>query len=225
MAISFLTDHLQRNASDYEAYNLLLKCFYLTDRFEAAAQLARTMMDEKAPNDCFLSNLILCRLLNGDCAPAELEKAASSETANPFIIYNRAVVTETPVAWVKDGTPSLKSKLLFQEYQFGVARGRTGKPNRLAVETPDGKPHKAKDRIVTIGSLGANDIVLSDGSVSRRHCVIVNYPDEVWLYDLGSACGTVVGGQRLIGRMLLDQRHEVELGGVRFRIIPNVHTL
>ena len=41
IAISFLTDHLRRNASDYEAYNLLLRCFYLSDRFEMAMAPAR----------------------------------------------------------------------------------------------------------------------------------------------------------------------------------------
>ena len=35
LAISMLTDYLQRNATDHEAYNLLLQCFYLTDRYEA----------------------------------------------------------------------------------------------------------------------------------------------------------------------------------------------
>lgn len=224
MAISFLTDHLQRNASDYEAYNLLLKCFYLTDRFEAGASLARTLINEKAPNDCFLSNLILCCLLNGDDLP-EQAKAAFDETANPFIAYNCVVATETPAAWEKDGTPSLRSKLLFHEYQFGIARNRAGKPNRLVLETPDGVRHEKRESIVTIGSLPANDIVLSDGNVSRRHCVIVNYPGDVWLYDLESARGTMVDGQRLIGRMLFDEVHEVDVGGVRVRVTPNSRML
>ena len=36
-AISLLTDHLQRNAADYEAFNLLLECFYRTERYGAGA--------------------------------------------------------------------------------------------------------------------------------------------------------------------------------------------
>jgi serine/threonine protein kinase len=219
-AISLLTDHLQRNASDFEAYNLLLKCFYLTDRFDAAALLAQTLMNEKVPNGCFLSNLILCCLLNGDCTPAELAEAGL-ETANPFIVYNRLVATETPAAWGKDGTPTMKSKLLFQEYQFGTPRRRAEKPNTLVLETHDGVRHEKKAPIVTIGSLPTNDIVLRDGNVSRRHCVIVNYPGDVWLYDLESARGTMVGGQRLSGRMLLDEVNEVDVGGVRIHITPN----
>jgi len=71
---------------------------------------------------------------------------------------------------------------------------------------------------VTIGSLTANDVVLDDRTVSRRHCVIVNYPDDVWLYDLGSAIGTVVDGSRLLGGMFLDGVHEVMVGRVRIRV-------
>ena len=43
-----------------------MKCFYLSERFEAADDLARTVMKEKPPNDCFRSNRILCLLLTGD---------------------------------------------------------------------------------------------------------------------------------------------------------------
>jgi serine/threonine protein kinase len=217
MAISLLTDHLQRNASDYEAYNLLLKCFYLTDRFEAGKSLAQTLMKEKAPNTCFRNNELLCRLLGGDCAPVELGRITSREAANPFITYNLAVVTEKPQAWGKDKSPLLKSKLLFEEYRFGTP-SRVGRRNTLAVYTPDGARRDITRSIVTIGSLSANDITLNDRSVSRRHCVIVNYPNDVWLYDLGSTIGTVVDGQRLIGHMLLDGVHKVEVGRVCIRI-------
>jgi serine/threonine protein kinase len=215
-SISLLTDHLQRNASDYEAYNLLLKCFYLTDRFEAGESLTRALIKEKSPNDCFRNNQILCRLLNGDCAPA-LEKLSSSEDVNPFVVYNLAVVTEKPQAWGRDRPPSLKSKLLFEEYRHGTA-SRAGRKNTLTIYTPDGARHDSAQPIVTIGSLSANDIVLEGRSVSRRHCVIVNYPDDVWLYDLGSTIGTVVDGQRLVGRMLLDGVHDVAVGNMRIRI-------
>ena len=35
IAISLLTDHLQRNGADFEAYNLLIKCYFLSGRYEA----------------------------------------------------------------------------------------------------------------------------------------------------------------------------------------------
>ena len=83
---------------------------------------------------------------------------------------------------------------------------------------PDETRRDFKQPIVTIGSSSANDVVLKDGTVSRRHCAIVNYPDNVWLYDLESTIGTVNDGERVVGRMLLDGVHEVVVGRVRFRI-------
>ncbi len=216
-AISLLTDHLQRNASDYEAYNLLLKCFYLTDRYEAGESLANIVVDAKAPNDCFRNNRLLCRLLNGDSAPVELATPTSREAANPFIVYNLAVANERPRSWGSDTPVSLKSKLLFEEYRFGTAV-RTGRKNTLAVYTSGNVRDDFGRSIVAIGSLSVNDLVVNDKSVSRRHCVIVNYPDDVWLYDLGSTVGTVIDGQRLVGRTLLDSVHEVAVGRVRLRI-------
>lgn len=68
--------------------------------------------------------------------------------------------------------------------------------------------------IVTIGSLASNDIPLKNGSVSRRHCVIVNYPGDVWLYDLESTVGTRVDGNRLHGRMHLKSMHQITIGNV-----------
>ncbi len=216
-AISLLTDHLQRKASDYEAYNLLLKCFYLSDRFEAGESLARTLMDAKAPNDCFSTNLLLCRLLSGDDAPGDRARRVLSETGNPFIVYNLAVATEKPSAWAHGQTSLLKSKLLFEEYRFATA-ARAGSQNTLVISTPDGARHDIDRRIVSIGLLPTNDIALNDATVSRRHCAIVNYPHDVWLYDLGSTRGTVVDGQRLVGRVFLDGVHEVAVGKVRIRV-------
>ncbi len=215
-AISLLTDHLRRNASDYEAYNLLLKCFYLSDRFEAGDSLANTLMDAKAPNDCFRSNSFLCRLLSGDCAPGELQQRTPRE-ANPFITHNLEVATERRSAWANGKTPSLKSKLLFEEYQFAAATG-AGRRNRVVIYTPDGTPHHTQRPIVAIGSLTANDIVLDDATVSRRHCAIVNHPDDVWLYDIGSTVGTVVDGQRVFGRVFLDGVHDIVVGKVHVRV-------
>lgn len=215
-AISLLTDHLQRNASDYEVYNLLAKCFYLTDRYEAAEALADTLIKEKAPNNCFSNNRMLCRLLSGSYAIGELEEDARRQRGNPFIDYNLLVATEQPRSW-DDARRPLKSKLLFEEYRFGTAC-RTGKKNTLALDMPDGTRIEPTIPIVTIGSFESNHIVLKRRTISRRHCVIVNFPDDVWLYDLGTTIGTWVGGERLTGRVFLDGVHDVAIGDVRIRV-------
>jgi tetratricopeptide (TPR) repeat protein len=214
-AISLLTDHLRRNASDYEAYNLLLRCFYLSDRFDVARALAETLIAQKPPTDCFSSNVLLCRLLAADCVPEEIESLREAE--NPFVRHNARVATEQPPAWTSGGQPSLKSKLLFEEFRFAEAR-RAGRVNALVIHTANGIRHDCDRPIVSLGSLQSNDIIISHRSVSRRHCVIVNYPDDVWLYDLDSTIGTHVNGQAVEDRVFLDGLHEVKLGKVQIRV-------
>lgn len=216
-AISLLTDHLQRNSSDYEAYNLLMKCFFLSERFEAGENLARTLMDEKAPNECFRNNRFVCRLLNGGYTAAELEQVDAWDVTNPFISYNLSVATEKPRAWAEERPPYLRSKVLFQEYRFGTAL-RIGRQNKLALHMPDAERREIASPIVTVGSLEANEIRLGEASVSRRHAVIVNLPDDVWIYDLASTQGIYVGGHRLAGRMFLDGVHEVSIGRASIRV-------
>jgi len=216
-AISLLTDHLQRNASDYEAYNLLLKCFYLTNRYEAGDSIAQILINAKVSNDCFRNNQFLCRLLEDNSTLSEQKQPSAQTAAHPFMVHNVMVATEEPRAWARGTPPSLKSKLLFEEYRFGTAIA-AGRWNTLAVYMPDGTRRDMTQPIVTIGSLSANDIVLDDRSVSRRHCAIVNYPDDVWLYDLGSTVGTVIDCHRLANRTFLDGVHEVEVGPVRIRL-------
>ncbi len=221
-AISLLTDHLRRNASDYEAYSLLMRCFYLSDRFEVARSLAETLLEQKPQNGCFSANLLLCRLLASDWVPEDIESLREAE--GPFVRHNIQVATEQPSAWTPGGKPSLKSKLLFEEYRFAEAR-RSGKANTIVIQTPDGLRRDLDWPIVSIGSLQSNDIVMRHRSVSRRHCAIVNYPDDVWLYDLGSTIGTWVDGQRIEDRIYLDGPHELRVGEMTLRVVTNSRRL
>ena len=216
-AISLLTDHLQRNSSDYEAYNLLLKCFFLSDRFEVGLDLARTLMDEKVPNDCFRNNRFLCKLLDGRYTASELEEIDTQVITNPFSKYNFAVLRERPLSWEDKGPAFLKSKLVFQEYRFGIQH-RSAQKNVIAVHMPDGSRREMPGSILSIGSLPSNDIVIDHSSVSRRHAVIINFRNDVWIHDLGSTCGTEVNSKRLVGRTFLDGVYDVKVGRVALRV-------
>jgi pSer/pThr/pTyr-binding forkhead associated (FHA) protein len=50
---------------------------------------------------------------------------------------------------------------------------------------------------ILLGRDQANDIVLEDKLVSRRHAVIQKIGEEYFLEDLGSTNGTLVNGQRI----------------------------
>ena len=66
-----------------------------------------------------------------------------------------------------------------------------------------GKVFELKGNTVTIGRDIANDIVINDPEVSRKHAKLVPQTGGSLLEDLGSTNGTYVNGQRLMGPHLL----------------------
>ena len=157
---------------------------------------------------------VICRLLAGECAAADLEEASAGVRANPFLAYNLAVATETPRSWSDKGGPPLLNKLVFQEFRFDVA----GKANPMSIRKPDGTKTETSAALVSIGSWAENNIEMVDASVSRRHALIANFPNDVWLYDLGSTRGTRLDGGEVTGRAFLDGVHRVMVGRVEVEI-------
>lgn len=217
IAIALLSDHLDRNASDFEAYNLLMKCFFLSGRYEAADDLASLVIQERVDNACFRNNQFVCHLLNGAYPDEVLQGIDSSNLGNPFLIYNLTVARERPSSWAASGNPELRHKVVFQEFGFDLA-GQPDKTNLLSVRLPDGSRQDIAAPLVSIGSIPANDVVLKDRSISRRHAVIVNLPNDVWLYDLGSTVGTRIGEDVVRDRAFLDGVHHVTIGRITIEI-------
>lgn len=67
----------------------------------------------------------------------------------------------------------------------------------------------------TVGRASTNDVVVIDPSVSRLHAVVERYPTGFCLRDLGSANGTFVNGERVIGEVRLRTGDEIRLGNGR----------
>jgi len=198
-AISLLTDHLQRNAADYEAYNLLLECFYRTDRYDAGIQVAHLMIDEAAPSECFDNNGFLCCMLAG-ATEEDLVKRGLAKGRNSFINYNLDILTQ------EQEIP--KSLLLFEGYQFGLSGRKAG---AITIKQ-DGTQQEYGDPLITVGRLSENLICLTDNHVSRRHCVLVNQGDNLWLYDLDSTHGVFVDGEKVDRKIYLGGVHVIRLG-------------
>jgi len=57
-------------------------------------------------------------------------------------------------------------------------------------------------------------------SVSRRHCVIINYPEDVWLHDLGSTHGTYVDEHPLEQPAFIDRRCRLSIGNSELTVLP-----
>ncbi len=93
IAIGLLSDHLHRNPADYEAYNLLIRCYYETDRYETAMELSKMIMEANPSLPCFANNYFIAFVLNsnGKSIPA---KSKYEQDNNPFIEYNLSVITE-----------------------------------------------------------------------------------------------------------------------------------
>ena len=145
-AISVLHDHLQREASDYEAYNLLIEAFYETGRYEAAIDLIEIILKDYRENSCFENNLLICCILLGDLSRARL---LVRNKHNPFFLYNLRLFREDPVSWNHENGGTLKSKLIFQDFRHGQKQRK--KRNTLIIEKEDGNTLKFDKPIVCLG--------------------------------------------------------------------------
>jgi serine/threonine protein kinase len=213
-AISLLSDHLHRYPSDKEGFNLLLKCYYKTGRYELATEFAEMLLNSDARNACFLNNYLVCwALTNQGSLDYPKKLRGQSLSWNPFIEYNKSVLEETTPTYSNDRRPSLESKLLFMDYRFIDL-----KPGNIQVFTGVAdcpELQLSRKSIITVGRKGfeVNDVEGSAStSISRRHFVILNFHEDLWLVDLESATGTFVDGQRVENKICLLGKHHVEFG-------------
>jgi tetratricopeptide (TPR) repeat protein len=211
-AISLFTDHLQRHSADYEAFNLLLECCWRTGRYEAGMRIAQLMVDEGAPSDCFENNGLVCAALLG-LADEGFLKRLRPKAANPFVRYTLDVTDEAQENW--------KSQLLFQNYRHGIPNR---KENTLTIEQ-HGRVQEWKDPLITIGRTDSNRLCLADTIVSRRHCVVVNSADDVWIYDVGSTHGVFLDGKRIERKAYLQGVHVVKFGQTELTICSKLGLL
>jgi Protein kinase domain/FHA domain len=204
-AISLLTDHLQRHSDDYEAYNLLLECFYRTERFEAGMRLANMMVKESAPSTCFANNGFICGARIGIADEQVVERALAS-VDEPFLTHNVLAVRKSP--------DLLERLLLFENYRFGLPKQ---KANVVRIDV-GGFPREFSIPLVSVGRDEANHVCVPNTLVSRRHCVIVNCAGDVWVYDLGSTFGVFVDSNRVTGKAWLDGVHTIRGGDVEMTV-------
>ena len=139
--------------------------------------------------------------------------------------YNFSVVNESVLTHAWQSAPTLKSKLLFMDYRF---RKLLRSPLFISDEpTAAKKPRPINKLIITFGRVGyqVNDVqVTGSANVSRRHCVVVNCRNDVWLYDLQST-GTFVNGERVKGKLPLIGRNIVRVGSTEFVITSDKDNL
>jgi S1-C subfamily serine protease len=74
------------------------------------------------------------------------------------------------------------------------------------------------DRALVLGRVQGADVVIRDARASRRHAELVPHGDALRLHDLGSANGTLVGGEP-VQEAILHGGEEIRIGGVRIAVL------
>ena len=78
---------------------------------------------------------------------------------------------------------------------------------------------------IHIGRSPENQVVLSETSVSRSHCLLDIINGACWITDLGSSNGTLVNGKRITLPTRLQEKDRVQLGILKYEVIeikPNL---
>lgn len=207
-ATTILTNYVNRNFTDMEAHNQLLYVYFLSGRWELGLEQAELVLKLFPKESLFANNFNLFCILTG-LDGLQIPRGSLDQS---FSSYNQSVLDKNiPASWFTDGEPSLKSKLLFQEYRFKDISKNT---NTIEV-TVSGKLNRVSEPIVTFGrhEYDYNSFSMFKGtSISRRHFLIVNMKNNVWLYDLSSATGVYIDGHKVHGKAFLLGLHKVAFG-------------
>lgn len=212
-ATSLLLTYINRNFNDIEAHNQLLHAYFLSGRWDLGYDQALILHNSFPEELIFENNLtVFDCLIHGD--PINIW---SLKRKNPFTFYNFQLITDNePASWIKGGKPELKSKLIFQQYRF---RNIEKSKNTLIVIIND-SVFESDDHIVTFGRKGFNYNTFCDfegTAVSRRHFLIVNMKDNVWLYDLDST-GVYVDGVKVRKKCFLLGLHKIRFGSYEISV-------
>jgi serine/threonine protein kinase len=224
IAMGLLSDHLHRHPSDYEAYNLLIRCYFETNRFEPAMELSKMLMETNAHLPCFANNYYISYALNNHGKAIE-PKTILKLTNNPFIEYNFSVLSEDKKSHSFNKSPTLKSKLLFMDFHFNTIKENT--ITFLESNNENTNPETLSKPIIKFGRDGfnENDVEVSSGtSISRRHCVIINSKDNVWLYDLEST-GTYLNDEEVINKTPLIGHNKLSISKIDFTLTTDKNKL
>jgi predicted component of type VI protein secretion system len=71
---------------------------------------------------------------------------------------------------------------------------------------------------VTIGGDPANEIIIEEPTVSRRHAEVTKRSDVFQIRDLGSTNGTFVNGKRVEAPTPIEAGDEIRFGAVRLYV-------
>lgn len=212
-ALSTLNDEVTRNPLNFEAHCLLLECYWQAGRYDEMKRVADILFKEYCDSDAFQNARLLARLGLQELDRSFLEKGIE-KCINPFEVYNTKVALDG--AEKLGGWNNLLEKLVFEDFRFGLPSARKS-INTVVLEMGE-RTLRTTEKLVSIGNFPENTFRVQDLSVSRRHAVIVNTANEVWIYDLQSTIGVWVDGVRVERKRILMGVHDVLIGKVGIRV-------
>lgn len=224
-AISLLSDYLHRYPTDFEAYNLLLQCYFETGRYEAGLALGKMVLDIEPKDPILANNYYLCHIMQ-DLHRSTVPDVVLRQQHNPFVDHNRGVCQESELSHDYLERPTMKSKLLFADYRFRKLQAGT-----LYISSSDESlslPSPCKEFLIGFGRTGyeVNTVqVRARKMVSRRHCVIINALDDTWLCDLDSYTGTFLNGESVQGKVPVIGRAGLRIASVEFQVTTHPEKL
>ena len=208
-----LTEYINQNFTDIEAHNQLLYAYYLSGRWELGLEQSEHLLNLFPKESIIKNNHLLFSILLSN----EDYDVFYPSDFKSFGSYNINVFTNnTPCSWASKGSPSLKSKLLFHEYTF---RNIEKSNNEIEVKI-NGELYKINDLVISFGRTGYDYNTFSQfsgNSISRRHFVIVNMKNNVWLYDLNST-GVYVDGEKVYKKYFLLGFHKINIGNYEIEV-------
>ncbi len=105
-------------------------------------------------------------------------------------------------------------KLKVSEVRDSIARAQQKQAALLVIQGAESDigTHVVLEKPVTIGRDPMVELPLQDEGISRRHCRVVPEEDVYFLEDLKSTNGTLLNGDKIDGRKLLNAGDRIYLG-------------
>lgn len=208
-AISHLQNHLQLNPVDWEAYNLLAECFFRIQRFDTALEIIDSVINE-AKADALWNNWYIIKNCIDHSFVRLNRDIGKRINHHHFIRTNFNLINEMNKN--KIDSNNRMNKLVYQDFRFNKYTAQ----NICVILSEDGKKKEFNQPIVSIGRNPENDFVVDDDTVSRRHCIIINYPKDLWILDMGSKYGVYIDDKKIKHKQFLLGKHKICVGSYEF---------
>lgn len=221
-AATLLQSYLLYNFENKEAHNQLLHSYFLSDQWELGLEQAGMLRNIYKDEIIFFNNALLFEILLGK--DPRYKNIINSR--NSFAEYNSYFLDKNhQIELDLLSKEKLKQKLLFHEFKF---RNIHLNKNEIRIWYPENDEQIISNNgIISLGRTGNYGNTFNTSSsmqISRRHLVIINQKNNVWLYDM-SKFGTKINGHKVIGKEFLLGRYEVELGDYKIVIISSADKL